>query len=69
MSIQFKFTSELYHARQRMELTQAQAAEKLDISKRWFQAIEKGDRLPSPKLLLKIFAIFEINGKNIKEEI
>lgn len=68
MSIKSKFSSEVFHSRDRKGLTQAQVAEAVSISVRWFQHIEKGDALPSSELMLKIIAFLEIDGKNLKEE-
>lgn len=65
-SYRFKFSSEVYSSRKRMKLTQEQAAEMFDISTRWYQVIEKGERLPGAELMLTMIAVFEIDGKNIK---
>lgn len=67
MSIKNKFSSEVFHARHKMGLTQAQVAEAVSISVRWFQHIEKGDALPSAELTLRLIAFLEIEGKNLKE--
>ena len=67
MNIKSRFSSEILNARKRMGLTQDDAAEKLNISKRWFQKIEKEEQLPSALLVLKIIELFEIDGKNLKE--
>ena len=63
MSYEHKFSMAIFHSRKQKGLTQEQAAEKLGISKRWYQMIEKGEKLPSPSLLLKIIAELEIDGK------
>lgn len=68
MSIKQRFASAVYHARLERGLTQAKAAEELDISLRWYQRIEYGHYLPSAKLALKIIAHFEIDGKILKAE-
>lgn len=68
MSLKQRFASAVYHARLERKLTQAQAAEELDISLRWYQRIEYGHHWPSAKLALKIMAHFEIDGKILKAE-
>lgn len=68
MTMKFRFSSEMFHARLRRKLTQEQAAELLDISVRWYQMLEKGEYLPSSQLLLRILAEFEIDGKRLKED-
>lgn len=67
MSIRTCFAREIYYARTEKNLTQAQAAEMLSISVRWFQKIEKGEVLPSSELTIKIVATLEIDGKRLKE--
>lgn len=67
MTIKYYFSLELLHARERRRLTQEQASELFDISKRWYQMIEKGEYLPSSELLLRMVAEFEIDGKRLKE--
>lgn len=65
MSYEYNFSLAIFYSRKEMGITQEQAAERLGISKRWFQMIEKGEKLPSPSLLLKIIAEFDIDAKAI----
>jgi len=65
MSYEYNFSLAIFCSRKEMGITQEQAAERLGISKRWFQMIEKGEKLPSPSLLLKIIAEFDIDAKAI----
>ena len=67
MTMKYRFSSQVLHARLARKLTQEQAAELLDISIRWYKQIEKGEVLPSASLALKIMAEFEIDGKNLRE--
>lgn len=67
MTMKYRFSSQVLHARLARKLTQEQAAEQLDISIRWYKQIEKGEVLPSAELALKIMAEFEIDGKNLRE--
>lgn len=67
MTMKYRFSSQVLHARLARKLTQERAAELLGISVRWYKQIEKGEVLPSAELALKIMAEFEINGKDLKE--
>ena len=68
MSIRCRFSKAIYYARKEMGITQAQAAEALDISVRWFQIIENGRCLPSATLALKFVAYFGIDGKTLRKD-
>ena len=67
MTMKYRFSSQVLHARLSRKLTQERAAELLGISVRWYKQIEKGEVLPSAELALKIMAEFEIDGKDLKE--
>lgn len=68
MSIISRFSREVYYSRMEMGITQAQAAEALKISTRWYQIIENGRCLPSAELTLKIIAFYGINGELLRDE-
>lgn len=68
MSILQRFADEIRRSRKELGMTQEEAAEALSISVRWFQYIESGKRIPSSILTLNIIALFEIHGKNLREE-
>ena len=68
MSILCRFSKAIYYARKELGITQAQAAEGLDISVRWYQMIENGRVFPSATLTLKIIAFFGIDGKSLRKE-
>ena len=68
MSIISRFSREIYYARKEMNITQAQAAEALNISVRWYQTIENGKGIPSTTLALKFIAFFGISGQNLRKE-
>lgn len=68
MSYEYNFSLAIFYSRKKKGLTQEQAAERLGISKRWFQMIEKGEKLPSPSLLLKIIAEFDIDSKALTQK-
>lgn len=65
--IQRKFSSLIYHTRTRKHLTQAAVAEGVDISKRWYQRIEKGEVKPGSTTALRIMAFLEIDSKYLQE--
>ena len=67
MSIEFYFSGAILKARTEKKLTQAQVAEGVSISVRWYQTIESGKTLPSAELVIKLFAYLEIDGKQLKE--
>lgn len=67
MSVKQRFASAVFHAREKMGITQEQAAEALKISARWYQQLEYGHVLPSAELTLKIIAFYGINGESLRE--
>lgn len=62
----FLFAKEVSRSRHKKKLTQEQVAEQVNISVRWFQRIESGQRLPSAELMLEIIKLLEIDSKNLK---
>ena len=68
MSVEQKFPKIIYHTRNEKHITQAEVAEKISVSTRWYQIIESGRKLPSAKTALKIMAFLEIDGKDLKED-
>lgn len=68
MSAEKQFPKVIYQTRNEKDLTQAEVAENVDISTRWYQVIESGRRLPSAKTVLKIMAFLEISGKDLQEK-
>lgn len=65
--IQRKFADLIYHIRTGKHLTQAVVAEGANISKRWYQRIEKGDVKPSSATTLRIMAFLEIDSRYLQE--
>ena len=68
MSIETKFPLAIYHARTGKELTQAEVAEEVDISTRWYQVIESGRRLPGVRTAIKLMAFLDISAKDLDGE-
>lgn len=69
MTLNYKISSEIFHARKRLDLTQEQVAEAIDISVRWYQRIEKGERLPGSVILLRIILFLHIDVEQFREEV
>lgn len=69
MTLHYKISSEILHARKNLNLTQEQVAEALDISVRWYQRIEKGERLPGTIVLLRIILLLHIDVEQFREEV
>lgn len=61
MTVKFKFGSALFAARSAHRLTQAKAAEKLGISVRWYQRVEKGESEPNLRLVCQIAKEFHLD--------
>ena len=68
MSIYIKFSKELYRARQRAGFTQAEVAEAVGVSKRWYQCVERGDRLPGALVLLRLILLLHLDVEAFREE-
>ena len=69
MSIFSKFTYVIYHARKEMGLTQADVADGVHVSPRWYQMIEKGIRKPSGKLVLNLISFLRIDGRSLADKL
>lgn len=65
--IQRRFSSLIFHVRTAKHLTQAAVAEGVDLSRRWYQRIEKGEVRPSAAAALRIMAFLEIDSKYLRE--
>ena len=58
---QFIFSQELYTARIRLNYTQAQVAESVSISLRWYQRLEKGTGDPTFPVAMALVALLGID--------
>ncbi len=58
MKVSPDFPAQLKQARKRKKFTQEYTAELLDISTRWIQYLESGNRTPGKKLMDKIYHLF-----------
>lgn len=68
MSVMERFPELLHQARLEKGMTQEQAAESVHISVRWYQYIEQGIRQPGCGTALELIALYEIDGKRLKED-
>lgn len=69
MSINYKFSSKLFHARTKHGLTQQKVAESVSISERWYQRLEKGENLPSALVMLRLILLLNIDIEDLREEV
>lgn len=61
MSLKSAFSTQILHARSERRLTQAQVAEAVCISVRWYQKIEKGIALPNSEILLRLILFLQLD--------
>ena len=69
MSLKSAFSTQILHARSERRLTQAQVAEAVCISVRWYQKIEKGIALPSSEILLRLILFLQLDVEVFREEV
>lgn len=69
MSISSKLSLLLYSARMAHGYTQAEVAEAVSISPRWYQRIESGTRMPGTSVLLRLILFLDIDVEEFREEI
>ncbi|MBE6573236.1 MAG: helix-turn-helix transcriptional regulator [Ruminococcaceae bacterium] len=54
-------SEQIYRGRKRAGYTQAHLSQKLGVSVRWYQRIEKGERLPGAVVLIKLMLLLDID--------
>lgn len=69
MSLKLKFAKTIFYARRDLKLTQAQTAERADMSVRGYQHLEKGDYEPRLKTAIKLMIALEITPNTFAEEV
>ena len=69
MKVLSKFSAELYHARYEKGYTQREVAEAVSISVRWYQRVEKGERLPSSLVMMRLIIFLNLDIKKLEEEV
>lgn len=69
MSFPSSFSSRLYHARKDLGLTQAQVADLVSISTRWYQLLEKGTESPGHMVMLRLMILLQIDPREFTKEV
>lgn len=69
MKLKFKFAKAIFYARSEHKLTQAQVAERADISVRGYQRLEKGEYPPKLETALKLMIALDIQPNTFAEEV
>lgn len=69
MSMKLTFAKTVFHARQKLCLTQFKVAERAEMSVRGYQHLEKGDYEPRLRTALKLMIALEISPKAFAEEV
>ncbi|MCI9084808.1 MAG: helix-turn-helix transcriptional regulator [Clostridia bacterium] len=67
--LQSKLGSSLYHSRINLDYTQNQVAQAVSISVRWYQRIEKGEKLPSSIVLIRLVLFLHIDLEEYRGEV
>ena len=69
MKFKKQLSADLYHARDNSGFTQAQVAERVGISVRNYQYIEKGEIIPHGDTLLKLIYLFDLDIDHYRESL
>lgn len=69
MPIRSKFSSAVYHARMERGYTQWQVAEAISVTVRWYQRVEKGEKLPGTIAMLRLILLLDIDVEQLREEV
>ena len=68
-NLNFKFASLILNARLDSGLTQSETAEAVGVSVRWIQRVESAEKLPGTLTLLRLIKFFNIDIKELNEEV
>ena len=69
MKFKKQLSADLYHARDNSGFTQAEIAERVGISVRNYQYIEKGEIIPHGDTLLKLIYLFDLDIDRYRESL
>ena len=69
MTLKAAFASKIREARKTYGYTQAQVAEAVFISTRWYQQVERGAFLPGSAVMLRLLILFELNPSDFRAEV
>lgn len=67
MRVHKKFSEILLRARAKQGLTQNQVAEAVSISLRWYQRLERGDKLPGTIVMLRLILLLHIDVEELRD--
>lgn len=67
--INSKLSSVIFHARIDHGFTQRQVADAVSVSVRWYQRIEKGERIPGTIVMLRLILLLDIDIEVFREEV
>ena len=68
MKLKHKFARSLYCARTELNYTQDEVAEAVSITKRWYQKLESGVKLPGAVTMLRLILFFNLDIEDFREE-
>ena len=67
MSLNYVFSSKLYHARTQQGYTQAQVAEAVGVSLRWYVKLEKGIKFPNGVILIRLVLLLGLELEPLRK--
>lgn len=69
MPLKSAFAERIHDARKGFGYTQAQVAEAVSISTRWYQQIERGRFLPETTVMIRLLIVLELDPEEFREEV
>jgi len=69
MTFRHHFSKDIYQARKQLGLTQQQVSEKMNMSLRGYQKIEKGEVRPTTEHFIRLVLIFHIQVEDYREDV
>lgn len=68
MSFHFKFSGKVVEARLAQGYTQREVADAVSVSVRWYQRVEKGEKLPGSMVMLRLVLFLHLDVEDFREE-
>ena len=65
----FKFSGKVLEARLAQGYTQREVADAISVTVRWYQRVEKGEKLPGSMVLLRLILFLNLNVEDFREEV
>ena len=69
MHINLKFSGKLVKARLEQGYTQREVADAISVSVRWYQRVEKGEKLPGTVAMLRLLLFLKLDVEDFREEV